>query len=150
MSKRNKAPTKKKGGASVRRTATSAPTASGFTQQTQAAIVVQGRIYAFHLTVDGLVIKLKVDSRTQLAFLIGADDPMFRGATSIALMALNERQNPPENVQNPTATVWVEYANIEKAQSSSQNKLIRATGIGVGVDEPFEIDDWVWGAPPLT
>lgn len=113
--------------------------------------VTWGAVVGYTVSSKGLIIKVDVGAISRLAFFISADAPHFKSAVSIAMLAHNERRNASkmDDLDQRAGTIWVKYGEglpedrPERRLISGNTFLIDALELGLGMDDPFEIDDWV-------
>lgn len=102
----------------------------------------RGRVAGFSVGAQGLVIKLDVSAILRLAITVAADEPHFRSAVSMTMIAHNNRENPAtSDGDNDHQYLWVKLA-----ESTAGHMTRPALDVGLSDNRsasPFEIADFV-------
>lgn len=108
----------------------------------------RGRVTGYTVGRPGLVVKLDVSAISRIAFSVGAEEPHFRSAVSMTMIALNNRVNPATQASSgyDQQYLWVRLESGTEGQKI-RPALVVAMSNSTDID-PFDIDGWIY-APNL-
>lgn len=104
---------------------------------------VRGRVVGYTIGADGLVVKLDVSAIYRLAFSVGANEPHFRAAVSMTMLALSQRINPnarEDGFDQQFLWVWLK-------QGTKKLTIRPAVAVAASYNtdaNPFDIDSFVF------
>ena len=91
--------------------------------------ITWGRVSAFTIDADRLLIKLNVSAISRMLVSVGLDEPHFKSAASLAMIAYNNGES-----------LSVRYFDAHLDPSDQPETMIgREFGLG---EDAFEIEDW--------
>lgn len=102
---------------------------------------MRGRVAGYTVGSNGLVVHLDVAAHIRIAFHVDPDEPHFRSAVSLTMVALNNRINPATVSASDQQYLWVSLD-----PSTTNRKLRRATKVAMSFSnekDPFDLDGWV-------
>ena len=106
--------------------------------------VTRGRVAGYTVGPSGLIVKLDCSAISRIAFSVGADQPHFRSAVSMAMIAVNNRVNPAtqSDLGHDQQYMWV---RLQKATKDQKVRPALAIGMTYNNDlDPFDIDGFVY------
>lgn len=103
----------------------------------------RGRVAGYTVGPTGLTVKLDCSAIFRIAVSVGADQPHFRSAVSMAMIAVNNRVNPAtQGSGSDQQFMWVRLHKTTKDQ-----KIRPALAVGMTYNndaDPFDIDGFVY------
>ncbi|MGB4827844.1 MAG: hypothetical protein WBP18_11330 [Paracoccaceae bacterium] len=104
----------------------------------------RGRVAGYTVGRQGLVVKLDCSAIYRLAFSVGADEPHFRSAVSMTMIALNNRVNPATQ-SNPGYDQQYLWVRLESGTKSQKIRPALVVAMSNSTDnDPFDIDGFVF------
>lgn len=103
-----------------------------------------GRVAGYSVGTNGLIVNLDVSAAYRIAVHVGPEEPHFRSAVSLAMIALNNRVNPSTSSGQGHDQ---QYLWVSLDPTTKDRKLRPATKVAMSYDndrDPFDIDEWVF------
>lgn len=104
---------------------------------------LRGRVAGYTVGPSGLTVKLDCSAIFRIAVSVGADQPHFRSAVSMAMIAVNNRVNPAtQGSGSDQQFMWV---RLHKTTKDQKVRPALAVGMTYNNDaDPFDIDGFVY------
>lgn len=102
----------------------------------------RGRVAGFSVGTQGLVVKLDVSAVMRLAITVAADEPHFRSAVSMTMIAHNNRASQA----TPSRDIDHQYLWVKLPAPTAADTTRPALQVGLSQDNsesPFEVADFV-------
>jgi hypothetical protein len=100
----------------------------------------RGRVSGYSVTSVGLIIHLDCSAISRLSVSVDADEPHFRSAVSMAMVALNNRIAP-----STTTGIDQHYLWVRMEKTSKGSTIRRAAGVALSHSndsDPFDHEGW--------
>ncbi|HXK59066.1 MAG TPA: hypothetical protein PLP42_04155 [Acidobacteriota bacterium] len=122
------------------------------TQSIEMEEVVRGRVVGYTVDSKRLVVKLDCGAIRRIAFSVDADEPHFRAAVSMTMIALNNRVNPAtqEGSAFDHQYLWAKLAKLPTPRLPTRDvagdiRTALAVGLSNSTDaDPFDIANFVY------
>ena len=96
----------------------------------------RGRVAGYSVTSSGLIIHLDCSAIFRISISVDGDEPHFRSAVSMAMVALNNRIAPSTSTENDQQYLW---ARLEKASKGATVRRAFGVALSYSTDsDPFD------------
>lgn len=106
------------------------------------ANTTRGRVAGYSVGASGLVVNLDVGAISRICFSVGADEPHFRSAVSMAMVGLNNRVNPATTGSGAADQQWLWVLLENGTEDRTIRPAVKVAASWSNDADPFDFEGW--------